>query len=53
MRLLQLDRQAQDREDPADHELFAFLTTEPDAIVDPVHKKAMPVILTRKKSTCG
>jgi putative SOS response-associated peptidase YedK len=29
-----------------DHELFGFLTTEPNAIVAPVHQKAMPVILT-------
>jgi len=29
------------------HELFAFLTTEANAIVAPVHPKAMPVILTK------
>ena len=34
------------REDPAEHELYAFLTTEPNAIVAPIHQKAMPVILT-------
>lgn len=34
------------REDPADHEIYAFLTTEPNGVVAPVHKKAMPVILT-------
>lgn len=34
------------KEDPADHELYAILTTTPNAIVAPVHKKAMPVILT-------
>ena len=28
------------------HELFGFLTTEANAIVAPVHAKAMPVILT-------
>ena len=28
------------------HELFAFLTTEANAVVAPVHPKAMPVILT-------
>jgi putative SOS response-associated peptidase YedK len=28
------------------HELFGFLTTEPNAIVAPIHSKAMPVILT-------
>jgi putative SOS response-associated peptidase YedK len=29
-----------------EHELFAFLTTEPNAVVAPIHSKAMPVILT-------
>ena len=29
-----------------DHELFGFLTTEANAIVAPIHEKAMPVILT-------
>jgi putative SOS response-associated peptidase YedK len=28
------------------HELFRFLTTEANAIVVPIHPKAMPVILT-------
>ena len=34
--------------DPAEgeHELFAFLTCEPNAVVRPIHPKAMPVILT-------
>lgn len=32
-----------------EHELFAFLTCEPNAEVRPVHPKAMPVILTRKE----
>jgi putative SOS response-associated peptidase YedK len=27
-------------------DIFAFLTTEPNAIVAPIHPKAMPVILT-------
>jgi putative SOS response-associated peptidase YedK len=29
-----------------EHQLFGFLTTEPNSIVGPVHPKAMPVILT-------
>lgn len=29
-----------------DHQLFAFLTTEPNGVVRPIHPKAMPVILT-------
>lgn len=29
-----------------DHQLYAFLTTEPNSVVKPVHPKAMPVILT-------
>lgn len=28
------------------HELFAFLTCEPNDIVEPIHPKAMPVVLT-------
>jgi putative SOS response-associated peptidase YedK len=28
------------------NDLFAFLTTEPNAVVAPIHPKAMPVILT-------
>ncbi|EKF17042.1 hypothetical protein NA2_19768 [Nitratireductor pacificus pht-3B] len=34
------------REDPADHEVYAFLTTKPNSVVKPIHDKAMPVILT-------
>ncbi|MBW4709599.1 SOS response-associated peptidase family protein [Roseobacter sp. YSTF-M11] len=34
------------RDGPTDDTLFAFLTTEPNATVAAVHKKAMPVILT-------
>jgi len=30
----------------ADHRLFSFLTTEANGIVEPVHPKAMPVLLT-------
>ena len=29
-----------------EHELFSFLTTKANAIVTPIHPKAMPVILT-------
>ena len=29
-----------------EHELFGFLTTEANAVVAPIHPKAMPVILT-------
>lgn len=31
---------------PGEHELFGFLTTDANAVVKPVHPKAMPVILT-------
>jgi putative SOS response-associated peptidase YedK len=34
------------REEPADHEVYGFLTTEPNAEVGAVHPKAMPAILT-------
>jgi putative SOS response-associated peptidase YedK len=29
-----------------DHQLFGFLTSEPNGVVGPIHPKAMPVILT-------
>ncbi|MEL6061105.1 MULTISPECIES: SOS response-associated peptidase [unclassified Methylobacterium] len=39
------------RENPdrieAEHRLFAFLTTEANGVVGPVHPKAMPVLLTK------
>src|ERR1700712_2515183 len=31
---------------PGPHLVYGFLTTEPNAIVEPIHPKAMPVILT-------
>lgn len=31
------------------HELFGFLTCEPNGVVAPIHPKAMPVILTRRE----
>jgi putative SOS response-associated peptidase YedK len=31
---------------PPDHLVYGFLTTSPNAIVEPIHPKAMPVILT-------
>ena len=35
------------REGETTNDLFAFLTTEPNAVVAPIHPKAMPVILTK------
>ena len=31
-----------------DHKVFAFLTTAPNALVAPIHPKAMPVLLARE-----
>jgi len=31
---------------PGPHNVYGFLTTTPNAIVEPIHPKAMPVILT-------
>jgi putative SOS response-associated peptidase YedK len=36
------------REGEAENDLCAFLTTEPNAVVAPIHPKAMPVILTTR-----
>lgn len=37
------------REGETTNDLFAFLTTEPNDVVAPIHPKAMPVILTTKE----
>jgi putative SOS response-associated peptidase YedK len=34
------------REGETTNDIFAFLTTEPNAVIKPIHPKAMPVILT-------
>ena len=34
------------KEGPGDHEIYGFLTTNPNALIKPIHEKAMPVILT-------
>jgi putative SOS response-associated peptidase YedK len=31
---------------PGPHNVYGFLTTTPNAVVEPIHPKAMPVILT-------
>jgi putative SOS response-associated peptidase YedK len=31
---------------PGPHLVYGFLTTEPNSVVEPIHPKAMPVILT-------
>jgi putative SOS response-associated peptidase YedK len=37
------------KEGQTTNDLFAFLTTEPNAIVAPIHPKAMPVVLTARE----
>lgn len=37
------------KEGETSNDLFAFLTTEPNAIVAPIYPKAMPVILTKRE----
>lgn len=32
--------------EPGPHQVYGFLTTAPNAVVEPIHPKAMPVILT-------
>lgn len=39
------DRGTKAKPNVGDHVLFAFLTTEPNAVVKPIHPKAMPVLL--------
>src|SRR5246127_3465205 len=40
------DRGTKSKPIPGPHLVFGFLTTAPNAVVEPIHPKAMPVILT-------
>ncbi len=40
------DRGTKSKPIPGPHLVYGFLTTAPNAIVEPIHDKAMPVILT-------
>ncbi len=40
------DRGTKSKPIPGPHNVYGFLTTAPNAVVEPVHPKAMPVILT-------
>ncbi|MDF3153251.1 SOS response-associated peptidase [Mesorhizobium sp. XAP10] len=39
------------KDGPGDHEVYGFLTTEPNALIKPIHEKAMPVILRTQEET--
>jgi putative SOS response-associated peptidase YedK len=43
------DRGTKSKPIPGPHEVYGLLTTSPNAIVEPIHPKAMPVILTTDK----
>jgi putative SOS response-associated peptidase YedK len=40
------DRGTMSKPIPGPHLVYGFLTTEPNGVVEPIHEKAMPVILT-------
>jgi putative SOS response-associated peptidase YedK len=40
------DRGTKSKPIPGPHKVYGFLTTSANAVVEPVHTKAMPVILT-------
>jgi len=40
------DRGTKSKPIPGPHNVYGFLTTAPNAVVEPTHPKAMPVILT-------
>src|SRR6266403_478191 len=43
---IQGDRGTKSKPVPGPHLVYGFLTTSPNAVVEPIHPKAMPVILT-------
>jgi putative SOS response-associated peptidase YedK len=40
------DRGTKSKPIPGPHQVYGFLTTSPNGVVEPIHPKAMPVILT-------
>jgi putative SOS response-associated peptidase YedK len=40
------DRGTKSKPIPGPHNVYGFLTTAPNTVVEPIHPKAMPVILT-------
>ena len=40
------DRGTKSKPVPGPHQVYGFLTTSPNAVIEPIHSKAMPVILT-------
>ena len=44
------DRGTKSKPVPEPHQVYGFLTTAPNAVVEPIHPKAMPVILTTDRS---
>src|SRR5258705_13646043 len=40
------DRGTKTKPIPGPHDVYGFLTTSPNAVVEPIHPKAMPVVLT-------
>jgi putative SOS response-associated peptidase YedK len=43
------DRGARSKPVPGPHLVYGFLTTAPNAVVEPIHPKAMPMILTTEE----
>ena len=43
------DRGTKSKPVPGPHQVYGFLTTSPNAVVEPIHPKAMPVILTHRR----
>ncbi|MGT2435028.1 SOS response-associated peptidase [Bradyrhizobium betae] len=43
------DRGTKSKPVPGPHQVYGFLTTTPNAVVEPIHPKAMPVILTTEE----
>ena len=48
------DRGTKSKPIPGPHQVYGFLTTAPNAVVAPIHPKAMPAILTTEEDAmCG
>ena len=47
------DRGTKSKPIPGPHQVYGFLTTSPNAVIEPTHPNAMPVILMTRSATSG
>ena len=47
------DRGTKSKPVPGPHQVYGFLTTSPNAVVEPIHPKAMPDVIVADDTVAG